>query len=339
MTSLILQGIGRHSRRGRRILLVYLMVVVFGIQAFSPAVLNQTKRKLSIEKGNPILWLAPENISSRDLFLGPGQYSVKPDLRTVTFIEKEKGGTNVKYRVRDASGQVWVAKLGQEAQSETAAVRLLWAVGYVTEVNYLVPVLNIQGKGVFYNVRLEARPKNVKRLDEWRWNNNPFIGTREFQGLKVMMALINNWDLKDSNNKILRVRDPNSQADDLDYIISDLGATFGKSGGMPFVWRITRSRNKPSDFAKSKFINKVKGDRVYFGFQNKNRKMFGDITVAQANWIGMLLARLSPAQIGDAFRAANYNPQQAQMLTDALRFRISELVKLRPRGGRRAIAR
>src|ERR1044071_7522909 len=161
------------------------------------------KKKKKAFTGTPILWQRPDNISSRDLFLGPGGEEMRPDLRRITFIKEEKGGYSKKYRVRDAAGREWVAKVGKEAQSETAAVRLLWGVGYVTEVNYLVPSVTIPGKGTFQNVRFEARPDGWKRLDEWKWNRNPFMGSSELQGLKIMMALINNWDLKDSNNQIV----------------------------------------------------------------------------------------------------------------------------------------
>lgn len=44
----------------------------------------------------------------------------------------------------------------------------------MTEINYLVPRLEIEGKGVFENVRLEARPENIKRLDEWKCSDNLF---------------------------------------------------------------------------------------------------------------------------------------------------------------------
>lgn len=154
---------------------------------------------------------------------------MKPDLSRITFVKEEKGGYSKKYRVKDGKGRTWVAKLGKEAQSETAAVRLVWAVGYVTEINYLVPRLTIEGKGTFENVRLEARPDNVDRFGEWTWTENPFAGKRELQGLKVLMALMENWDLKDSNNRVLVVRRGN--ATELHYIVSDLGTTFGKTGG------------------------------------------------------------------------------------------------------------
>jgi len=75
--------------------------------------------------------------------------------------------------------------------------------------------------------------------------------------------------LKDINNKILAERDQRAGRANLDYVISDLGATFGKSGGFSPLWRITRSRNKPNDFAKSKFIKEVKHNRVYLAFTKR----------------------------------------------------------------------
>ena len=71
---------------------------------------------------------------------------MKPDLSRITFIEEEKGGYSKKYRIKDGSRRTWVAKIGKEAQSETAAVRLVWGVGYVSEIVHLVPRLTIEGK-------------------------------------------------------------------------------------------------------------------------------------------------------------------------------------------------
>src|SRR2546430_11173743 len=85
------------------------------------------------------------SVESLDLFDGPGGKSGRPDLRRLRLIKSEEGGYSPKYRVRDAQGREWVAKLGPEAQSETAAVRLVWAAGYVTEINYLAPCAHIPG--------------------------------------------------------------------------------------------------------------------------------------------------------------------------------------------------
>src|SRR5215218_4773934 len=187
--------------------------------------LAKSKKKKEPLTGTPILWQRPDDISSRNLYLGPGGAAMRPYLRRITFLKEEKGGYSKKYRVRDGSGREWVVKIGKEAQSETSAVRLLWGVGYVTEVNYLVPRVTIPGKGIFTNVRFEARPEEWDRVGEWQWTRNPFTSTPEYQGLKIMMALINNWDLKDSNNVIVQTRTNGN--DELRYVISDLGATFG----------------------------------------------------------------------------------------------------------------
>ena len=274
-------------------------------------------------KGKPIMWREPSDLESRNLILGAGGEEMKPDLSKLTFIEQKTGGWSTKYRVRDAKGNEWIAKVGKEAQTDTAANRLLWALGYETEIAYLVPHATIEGKGEFDNVRLEARPADVKRAGNWMWENNPFQNTPEFRGLKILMVMINNWDMKDDNNEILTVRGDKTGEGELRYIISDLGATFGKTGGV-----ISRSRNKPSDYVKADFIEKVNGDVIDFKYSGKNQKIFQGITVADARWLSNLLKRLSDDQIKDAFRAANYSPEEVDLLAGAFRERINALAKL-----------
>jgi hypothetical protein len=304
------------------------LALILSLTSLDTGLANPKKKKKETLTGTPVLWERPNDISSRDLYLGPGGTAMRPDLRRITFIKEEKGGYSKKYRIRDASGREWVAKIGKEAQSETSAVRLLWGLGYSTEVNYLVPRVTIPGKGTFTNVRLEARPDNWKRAGEWQWKRNPFVGTEQFQGLKIMMALINNWDLKDSNNVVIKLRGRDN--DELHYVISDLGATFGHASTTPLLWRITRSRNSPVKYAKSDFLEKVKGDRVVLHFGGKNRGLMKDISVHDAQWLGSLLSQLSDSQVRDAFRAANYRPDEINLLVREVRERTSELVSLRP---------
>ena len=75
-----------------------------------------------------------------------------------------------------------MAKLGREAQPETAAVRLLYGLGYKTDQLPCTDHHDTFGKGTFKNVRLEARPDNIERLGEWKWTSNPFVGTKELSG-------------------------------------------------------------------------------------------------------------------------------------------------------------
>lgn len=320
-----------HLRQIIRVLAAFSILVVYGLSpTLSPAQSRpQQERDEESPSGTPVLWQEPVDIASRDLFLGPGGQAMRPDLSSITFLKEETGGYSTKYRVRDGAGREWVVKIGKEAQSETAAVRLLWAVGYYTEINYLAPRVTIPGKGTFENVRFEARPDYVKRLDEWKWKKNPFVWTRQLQGLIVMMALLNNWDIKDTNNKILQVRSDRTGRNELRYIISDLGATFGKVKlDVPGFWRIARTRNEPGDYRRSGFVEDVKNGQVYFFYKGKSQDLFDDIKIEEARWIGGWLSRLSDRQLTDAFRAANYTPAEIRMLTRAVRERINELVRL-----------
>ncbi len=314
------------------ILLLTLQAAAFGQDK------EKKKKKKEPPTGTPVLWKDPGDISARDLFLGPGGEEMKPDTSNVTFLKDEVGGYSAAFRVRDGAGNVWVAKLGKEAQPETAASRIVWAVGYVSEIHYLIPCVHIKGapdKKVercegdgFSNVRFEARPKKFKRQGTtWSWANNPFSGTKELKGLIVLMAFLNNWDLKDDNNKLVYVPGAEGEQGEIDYILSDLGATFGKTGGI-----ISRSRNDPEDYVKSKFIEGVEGGRVKFAYSGKNSALFKDITVEDAKWIGSLLSQLTDQQLTDAFRAANFTPEEVQMLVGAARARINQLVNL-PGGG------
>jgi hypothetical protein len=310
----------------KRSYLSSLLVLFVALLCSTNALGKPKKKDKALPKGTAILWRAPINLEQRDLLLGPGGRAMEPNLSKIKFLKNGKKGYSTKYHILDGSGNEWVAKIGKEAQSETAAVRLLWAVGYETEVNYLVPRLTIPGKGTFQNVRLEARPDSVKRYDEWKWEQNPFRGRPEFDGLKVMMVLLNNWDIKNSNNVVLVENDGGQTM--LRYAISDLGATFGKTGHVPFFWRILRSRSQPKDYERAKFIDAVDHGLVDFHFGGRKREMFDNIPLDRARWIGSLLSRLSEEQIKDAFRAANYRPAEIEILTDAVQSRISQLINL-----------
>ncbi len=281
---------------------------------------NKGKAPEPLPSGTAVLW-EPVNIRSMDLYEGPGGEAMQPDLSGIKFIKEEKRGHNKKFRISDGSGRVWIAKLGREAQPETAAVRLLYGLGYKTEINYLVPSLTIPGKGTFKNVRLEARPADVKRLGEWQWRSNPFVGTKELQGLKIMMAFMTNWDLLDLQNKVLHKNGENH------YVISDLGATFGKLGNnnLPIFFRLGRKTGSAKHYAKTRFVKEVEHGEVKLAFKGKNRSLMKGITVAEARWLSNLLNRLSDQQIRDSFRAANYGPSDIELFTRAVKNKIDEL--------------
>ena len=89
-------------------------------------------------KAQPALWREPAEIKTRDLFYGPGGKDRQPQGK-LTFIEEDMDGTNPKFSAEDERGVRWKVKLGVEAQPETVATRLVWAVGYFADEDYYLP--------------------------------------------------------------------------------------------------------------------------------------------------------------------------------------------------------
>jgi hypothetical protein len=273
-------------------------------------------QQAAVVPDNAVLW-EPADIATRDLYIGPGA-NLQPEFKGLRYIGRQPGGNNVKHRVRDGNGVEWIAKAAAESQPELAATRLLWAVGYRTEIDYMAPKFVIDKVGSYRNVRLEARPDKIKRGERWSWASNPFLKTREFDGLKIMMVLINNWDLKDENTVILKDGDRNY------YVVSDLGASFGKLADKSFS-RSGRSVNDPEDYAKSNFIKGVDNGFILFHYNGMSEDIMRGITVENARWMADLLLQLSDKQIDDAFRAANYKPEDIQVYRGAVKARIKAL--------------
>ena len=66
----------------------------------------------------------------------------------------------------------------------------------------------------------------------------------------------------------------------------------------------------------------------YKSSQEKKERAMRTITVANAKWMGSLLAQLSDEQLRDAFRAANYEKQTMDGFIGVLRDWIKQLNKL-----------
>ncbi len=314
--------------------------VIAPILAFDEAPTPLPKSQLAY------LW-TQRNVTSLDLLNGSGGKEHAPR-GVFTFAGEDKEGTNPKFDVVDEQGNKWKAKLGEEAQSETAATRLVWAAGYFVDEDYYLPELHVRGMkklkrgdqyvspgGIVRNVRMERTVKGQKKTGNWSWFRNAFTGTREFNGLRVMMALIDNWDLKEVNNAIY-----DEHGEGFRYVISDLGATFGKTGNP-----LTRSKNNPADYEATKFIQKTTADHVDFFLSSRPfilaavdvpnyakrthmEEVVKNIPRADAKWLGTILAPLSEEQLRDCFRAAGYAPEDADGNAAVVRQRITELTGL-----------
>jgi hypothetical protein len=303
-----------------------------------------------IAGSNAVLWIDPGNIASRDLYYGPGGKEHQPH-GPFTFEKEDMDGSNPKFMVRDSDGVKWKVKMGVEARPETVASRLVWAVGYPTNEDYFVGELHVQGMparlrrgqnlvqpgGTVMNVRLKRHEKGEEKVEPWRWRGEPFARTREFNGLRVMMALINNWDLKDENNAIYKDKDGKRI-----YIVSDLGASFGTTAlTMPH----SKAKGNLKSYEHSKFIDRIGPEFVDFHdpgtpaleywfniveFVNRERLLWigKKIPRSDAEWVGQLLSQLTREQIENAFRAAGYSPEEVTGFRSVVETRIAKLKTL-----------
>jgi len=307
--------------------------------------------------GVPVLWRDPGDVSRRNLTYGPGSAELAP-VAPFTFVKEEQTGESPKFNVTDARGQTWVVKVGPEAQAETVASRLVWSVGYFADESYYVdraeiknlPKLSrgqefIEKGSVVRGARFEPKRKEISRGENWDWEVNPFLKTRELDGLKVLMVLLANYDTSIRNNRVLSTT--NSATGELEarYVATDVGATLGKVGGLGGK----RSKNSLEDFRTSKFILGVDKGMVKFDYdttpkkmgafaslfkpsyrssQERKERVMQNISVENARWIGSLLSGLSDEQLRDAFRAANYDKQTMDGFVAAIRDRINQLNKL-----------
>jgi hypothetical protein len=303
-----------------------------------------------------VIWKKPRNISTLNLYYGPGSPARMP-VAPFEFLEEDKHGISPKFQVRDARGMKWSVKLGAEAQAETVATRLVWAMGYLVEETYYFPRIQVRNLprlssgqefvergGYVRGARFEARRAEVKRGDDWHWRKNPFAGSRELDGLRTLMILLNNHDTKNSNNRILLVKDTRGQCE-AHYVVSDLGATLGRAGGFGG----SKSKNDLAGYRKSEFIEGIDEGEVDFDYNvrptglgwiaifyppaflkqwNKGTAM-KDIPVAHAYWIGTQLVQLTDEQLHDAFRAAAYDRATATGFVSVIKDRIRQLIQLR----------
>jgi len=292
------------------------------------------------------LWRG-RDIASLNLLYGPGGKEHQPS-GTFTFVKEDKEGTAPKFEIVDQQGVRWKAKLGEETKSETAATRLVWAAGYFTDEDYYLPEIRVKkmpklsrghefvaANGMVRGVRLERSVKGQKKSGNWSWFKNPFVGTKELNGLRIMMALINNWDLKEVNNAVYGEKGQGNR-----YVISDLGASFGETGNS-----ITRSKSNLEDYAGTEFIQKVTPEHVDFFLSSrpffptaidvpnyltrtKMQDVAKHIPLAHARWLGRLLGQLSSEQIRDCFRAAGYSPEEVNGFAKVVQGRIADLKRL-----------
>jgi hypothetical protein len=292
-----------------------------------------------------VLWRDPGDIETLDISCGPGGSDYVPAVPFV-FLEEHHGGSQPCVSVRDSRGRRWRVKWGNEVRSENFAVRLVWACGYFAETTYFVPEGRIDGarnlqrardciddRCRFVDARFELDDPAVRKLFEehgWAWNDNPFVGTCELNGLKVLVMLLSNWDTKDrrdvargSNTAIFEHPLPGG-AREARYLITDWGGSMGRWGGNI----VTRGRWDPAGFddQTAQFVTSSEEGIVKFGYTGQRTEdVAAGITTDDVRWLCRSLGRITDAQLAGALRASGATDEEASRFSGALRQRIEQL--------------
>jgi len=270
----------------------------------------------------PELW-HPADTAPADTFNGPWGAERAPDPKaTYTFVRQKTHGVSPGLTVRDARGVEWSVKEGDEGPVEVTVSRILSSVGYhQPPVYFLATYMLTDEKGRTHMVgggRFRPHEKGLSDKGEWSWQQNPFVGTKPYQGLLVILMMLDSSDLKNSNNSLYELKEPREGARQW-FVVRDIGTSLGETA------RLDPKRNDPALFEHEKFITGVRGGFVEFNYHGWHQELFKHrITPADVQWASDLLGKLSDAQWADAFRAGGYQPDVAGRFIRRLHEKIEE---------------
>ena len=297
------------------------------------------------------IWRDPGPPGELDAVNGPGGVGGAP-VPPFRFIEEHTTGSQPCMSVRDAQGRRWRVKWGNEVRCETFAVRLAWACGFFAEVTYFLPSGTIAGctnlsrtrdciddSGAFCDARFELDDPAVRKLFEehsWAWNDNPFVGTRELTGLKIVAMLLSNWDTKDrrdvargSNTAIFEHKVSRLRRE-ARYLVTDWGGSMGRWGATP----ATRGRWDVAGFEEQTphFVKGTTDGWVIFGYAGQRTDdVARNVSIAHALWFHGYAARVPPAYWTHALLASGASQDEAARFTAALLERLRQLGDLTPK--------
>lgn len=292
-----------------------------------------------IRLGQNVLWHDPGPVETLDFRYGIGGQEMEPR-PPYQFVAEDSSGTTPKIQVKDAAGRHWVVKFGEEASADTFCTRLAWALGYYVEPQYLVAEGTIEGasgiqrarkfveagSGRFRAGRFQLRSREPKflRTVNWSWSDNPFLGTPELQGLKIVMMLLSNWDDKDSRDEEKRGSNTAiyQQGPLYFYFIDDWGGAMGHWGKYftRSKWNAKGFREQSSDFVS------IRDGGIHWGYSGQHTDlMVRDIRFGDVSWLMQYLGRVSDEQLRAGLLSSGASEEETALYVEGLRMRIGQL--------------
>jgi len=272
------------------------------------------------------LWVDPGE-TRRNLAEGPGPHAAIPaaDAR-YEIVSRDTRGFSTTYVVKDEGGRSLHVKIGPEAQTEVVSSRLVWALGYHQVPSWFVErwIGVDHGRGQqFGGARFRPDEIGLKKVGVWDWHRNPFVGERPFNGLLVLMMIMNSTDLKTENNELYDVKGGPREGAGRWYVVKDLGASLGETG------RFEPKRGDIDAFEREPFITGVDRGRVRFGYHGRHQELLAGITPDDVHWACRRLAKLTDGEWRAAFRAGHFTPEEIDRYVRRFRERIEQGEALR----------
>jgi hypothetical protein len=230
---------GRLSRR-QRWLLGGVAALLFAL-AHTPFIAPPVRPTVpaSADAGDLSQFWRPVDIEAADLFYGPWGAAFAPDPdATYTFLEPKRSGNSPGMTVREA------------------------------------PVYHLPSFLVLRDGRVDRveggrfRPKldGVEESGSWSWQQNPFVGTPPYQGLLVLLMILNSSDIKNANNSIYELSEPREGATRW-FVVRDLGASLGETA------RLDPPRGDPDRFERVPFITSITDGFVRFNYRGWHQEL------------------------------------------------------------------
>jgi hypothetical protein len=283
-----------------------------------------------------------------DLRYGPGGAAYIPD-PPFEFVEELLTGSHPGVSVCDRKRRLWRVKWGAEAKPEAFCVRFAAACGYFAEVTHYVASGRIEGvdaltrarpmideDGRFTDARFELEDRSVRMLFEehsWAWNDNPFVGTRQLDGLKIVVMLLSNWDTKDrrdvsrgSNTAIFEY--PLTRlSTEARYLITDWGGAMGRWG----TTVVSRGRWDAEGFEAQTpgFVAGIRDGVVDFGYQGQRSEIGRGIPLAHVRWFYRKVRRITEPALRTGLLASGATREEAARFARSLMVRIEALGRVR----------
>ena len=294
------------------------------------------------------VWHDIHTDEANDLRYGPGGAAYVP-APPFHFVEELMTGSHPCVAIRDASKRLWRVKWGHEAKPEAFCVRFAAACGYFAEVTHYIARGRIDGvdtltraralvgeDGAFTDARFELEDRSVRMLfDEhsWAWHDNPFVGTRQLDGLKIVVMLLSNWDSKDrrdvsrgSNTAIFEY--PISRfASEARYLITDWGGAMGKWG----TTVVSRDRWDAAGFEAQTpfFVAGARDGVVDFGYQGQRSEIARGIPAEHVRWFYRKARRITEPALRTGLLASGATEEEAARFARAILARIDALGRVR----------